>query len=159
MKGNEIIVSSEPRGVFKEGTIVGAILPGTIVELVPNSTMNGGRPQWRPTTRAAGGKGLIAVLLPDDLQGMLPTTAYTDGSRCKVYCPAHGEELNLLVEVPGTGGGAVTFIGESLEVAGDNTGHLITTTQANRQFTAMEAVTESSGATTELTWCMFEGGN
>ena len=35
MKGSQIILSPDPKGKFEEGDVVGALLPGTHVEIVP----------------------------------------------------------------------------------------------------------------------------
>ncbi len=118
-KGNEIIVSAEPKGHFEECVISGTPKPGTVMELVPATSPQGGRFTYRACTRADGAKGPIAVLLPDSLQGKLATDAYTNASRGFLYWPIAGEELNMLLRYqPGTGTASTDDIGELLEVDG-----------------------------------------
>lgn len=104
MKGNEILVSGKPGGKFLEGTVVGTPAPGTIMSLQSTVADGNGEFTWVPWSYSTGAAGLQAVLLPDQLQGQLPTTAYVTGKRCFLYVPLPGEFLNLLLaDVAGTG--------------------------------------------------------
>ena len=133
--GNEIIVSGEPKGVFKEGWIDDTTTPkpGTVMEIDWSVAINNGRFTWEPygTTDYDAPKGvendgdqrLIAVLLPDELRGKTPADAYAAGERCFLYVPANGEELNMIVEdVSGTGDDHA--VGDYLMVD-DGTGKLL----------------------------------
>lgn len=118
-RGNEIIVSANPKGHFEECVISGTPKPGTCMELVPATAPQGGRFTYRAVTRADGAKGPIAVLLPDSLQGKLATDAYENGKRGFLYWPIAGEELNMLLRYqPGTGTASNDAIGDLLEVDG-----------------------------------------
>lgn len=125
-RGNTIIVSADPKGVFMEGVVSGTPKPGTIME-ISSFTMVGGRFTWRAYQPGTDGeRRLIAVLLEDNLQGKTPTDAYVDGTRCFLYCPIAGEELNcLLADVAGTGDAHTA--GETL-IVDTGTGKLIATT-------------------------------
>jgi len=96
--GNEIIVTSNPRGVFLEGYVNGTPLPGTIMTLDVSEAANNGRFTWEPFSPGTGTRAMIAVLLPDSLKGKTETEAYVDGDRCFMYVPCPGEELNVLVQ-------------------------------------------------------------
>lgn len=156
-KGNEIIVSANPRGVFQEGTINGALKPGTLVQIDVSEGLNAqGRPKWEAfNADADGDQRLIAVLLPDTLRGKLATDAYVDGEHCYVYIPVAGEELNMLVgDVAGTGDDHA--FGELL-MANDGDGKLVATTGSpeSESFILLEAITDPTADT--LAHCMFTG--
>ena len=105
-RGNLIILTADPKGTFLEGTVQGTPKPGTSMEMVPTTGAfyAGGRHQYRANTSGTDGKrNLVAILLEDGLQGKLSTDAYVDSSRCFLYCPIAGEELNILVaDIAGT---------------------------------------------------------
>ena len=101
-RGKDIIVSSggSPRGVFLEGTFFGpgTILPGTHVQPRTPAGMSSGRGYWEPYAPGANGDPrLLAVVLPDFLQGRTETQAYSAGERIFIYCPYAGEELNVVL--------------------------------------------------------------
>lgn len=156
-KGNEIIVSMEPRGVFHEGYVSGTPKPGTVMQIQAGTAMDGtGRFTWEVYNAAADGdQRLIAVLLHDKLQGKLATDAYATGDRCRLYCPLPGEELNMLVaDVSGTGDDHT--VGEILMVD-DGTGKLVATTGTpeSEPFICLEATTDPTADA--LLWCIFTG--
>src|SRR5260370_15232920 len=97
MLGNTIRLTTEPHGTFMEGIIDTASLPGTLMEIVPNSAFLNARPHYRPRSQVAGAAGQIWVLLDDPMQGFLPGTAYVIGTRGFLYSPPSGEEINVLV--------------------------------------------------------------
>jgi hypothetical protein len=144
-RGNSIIISSNPGGTFIEG-IIGAGLtpkPGTIMQMQLATALVGGRFTFELyNADADGDQRTIFVLLEDDLQGKLMTTAYAAGDRCKLYVPKAGEELNvLLVDVVGTGDDHT--IGELL-IVDDSTGKLIATTGTpeSEPFQLLETITD-----------------
>jgi hypothetical protein len=100
-KGNEIIITVAPRGIFLEGYVNAALKPGTVVQPdVSEGIGDDGRLDWEaydPGIAQNGARRLIAVLLPDQLKGKLATDAYVSGDRCFIYVPIAGEELNMLV--------------------------------------------------------------
>lgn len=139
-KGNEIILTAIPGGVFDEGIISGTPKPGTILEVMATALV-GGRPTFRAVTRSTGAKGPIAVLLPDWLNGKTSGDAMTSGQRVQVYWPEAGDELNLLVaDVSGTADDVA--IGDLFGVE-TVTGKLkANSSYTSAPFAAMEAVTD-----------------
>lgn len=156
-KGNEIIVSANPRGVFQEGTVNGALKPGTCVQIDVSEGLNSqGRPQWEAyNADADGNQRLVAVLLPDTLRGKTATDAYVSGDHCFVYIPAPGEELNMLIaDVAGTADDHA--FGEIL-IIDDGTGKLVATTGSpeSEPFQLLEVITDPEADT--LAHCIFTG--
>jgi hypothetical protein len=151
--GAQIVINPNPKGMFLEGVISGTPLPGTIVEMVPNVVQSNGRFTWRASTRAAGKDRMAAVLMEDSLQGFPFTTAYVSGTRCFMYVPISGEDVNVLVDVLGTGtsshGGAT--IGEYLIF--NNDGRLIIESGSpqNTAFVADEFIADTAVGY-QLTW-------
>lgn len=154
-KGNEIVVSSDPKGVFLEGIVVGTPKPGTIMEIKPGVAPASGRFQWQAFQTPADGKpAIIAVLLPDSLQGKLNTDAYVTLTRCFLYCPAMGEDLNVLrLDIAGTADDVA--IGDLFMV--DNpTGKLIANSSGGSvPFIALETITDPVADT--LMWVKYTG--
>ena len=156
-KGNEIIVTANPRGVFLEGTLSGALKPGTVVQIdVSEGIDSNGNLSWEAyNADADGNRRLIAVLLPDTLRGKLATEAYTSGDHCFVYVPQPGEQLNMLIaDVAGTADDH--SFGELL-IVDDGTGKLIATTGTpeSEPFVLLEAITDPTADT--LAHCIFTG--
>lgn len=153
MKGtNQIIVNLEPRGVFQEGYVVGALKPGTIVQIQAGTAIDDtGRHKWQVYDQAAdGGNAGWAVLLADKLQGKTTSDAYADGDRCRVYIPSPGDELNVLkLDVAGT---ADDFAVGDLLIIDDGTGKVILTTGSPEQepFTCLEAIVDPTAD--QLVW-------
>ena len=125
--GNKIIVSGEPKGVYKEGTTRLASLPGTMMQLDVSEAPVNGRFQWEPYDQSFNAQmGLVAILLPDKLQGKIQTAAYVALDTCFLYCPLPGEEMNILLHnVTGTADDVAR--GDRLIVV-DGTGTFIVTT-------------------------------
>lgn len=140
MKGTKIILSGEPQGKFLEGVVSGTPKPGTVMEL-KNTVLKGGEPTWQVWSKASGAYGLIAVLMEDTAQGSIYSTAYVDGTRCRLYCPIAGEKLNMLVhDVAGTADDVAIGALFGVETA---TGKLIANSSYARAcFTAMEVITD-----------------
>jgi hypothetical protein len=158
-KGSEIIVSANPQGVFLEGTIYGTPKPGTVM-MIKATALIGGRPVWAVYDVSADGiPGIVAVLLPDTLQGQLATAAYVTGTRCFLYCPIAGEELNMLVaDVSGTGtsGTEAKAVGDVMMID-DGTGKLVDDSSgSSKPFVLLEAQTEPISADA-LLHCMYTG--
>ncbi len=152
--GNEIIVSANPKGVFLEGWISGALKPGQCMQVKAATAAVGGDFTYERATPAADGEQMeVIVLLPDRLQGKLETEAYVDGDRCFLYCPAMGELLNMRVlDISGTGDDFA--IGDKLMIDGA-TGLLIATTGTPEAepFKCLEAVVDP--VADHLTLCMY----
>ena len=105
-KGNQIVISENPRGRFSEGYVNAALKPGTFVTIdVSEGLGDDGRLDWEAYNLAAdGNRYLLAILIEDQLQGKDMTTAYASGDRCFLYFPLPGDELNVLFNnVAGTG--------------------------------------------------------
>lgn len=144
--GNKIIVSAHPQGKFLEGIISGTPKPGTVMQIKAATEPVGGRFTWEAYDRSHDAMpGLIAVLLPDTLQGKLNTDAYVSGERGFLYCPIAGEQLNMIIEnVAGTADDYA--IGDLLEV-NDGTGklqdaHTGTTHNYSIPFVCLETITD-----------------
>lgn len=160
-RGNEIIVSANPVGLFDEGYLKSGITPkpGTVLQVdasagigddgkftfeLYDADADGGRP-----------KGPMYILLPDANRGKLATAAYADGDRCFVYVPYPGDQINMLLQdVAGTADDHA--LGEMLMID-DGTGKLIasTGTPEAEPFMLMEAVTDPTADTLAL--CLFTG--
>jgi hypothetical protein len=159
MRGAKILLSTPPKGVFEECIISGTPSPGTVMEIVPNATSVGGRFTYRASSAATGNRRPVPILLEDYLQGKLSTDAYVSGTHGFLYWPVFGEELNMLVSIPGTGTGAggVTFIGEGLMVGSNGLLYGVVGSPQAVPFFALEAVVDISGGLSELAWVKFTG--
>lgn len=166
MKGTRILVSSPLRGVFEDVIVSGTPKPGTCMEIVPATEPVGGCFTYAPygTQAASGGKFVsndgdrkaICVLLENDAEGKTYNDAYASGQRGRVYYPAPGEQLNMLVaNIPGTGDSFA--IGDEMMVD-DGTGKLIAcdSDAEAHPFTILETVSTPLTADTWL-WVRFNG--
>lgn len=156
-RGNEIVVSAEPKGRYEEGTLTGVMKPGTVVQIdVSEGIDANGRFTWEPYTPGTdGNQRMIAVLVNDYLAGKLATDAYADGDHGLVYIPLPGEQLNMLLQdVAGTADDH-TF-GELL-IVDNSTGKLIATTGTpeSEPFMLLETITDPTADT--LAHCIFTG--
>jgi len=152
--GNEIIVSGNPKGVFLEGTVDGTPKPGTVMQINAATEPVGGRHDWTAFNATADGdRRLVAVLLPDSLQGKDASAAYVDGDRCFLYVPSAGEEINILADDTGTPAFAIG----GLLIVDDGTGkvHATTGTPESEPFLVLETVSAISADT--LIHCMYTG--
>ena len=160
MKGNQVLLASNPRGVFMEGPVSGTPKPGTIMQIKAATSLVNGRPTWEAYDRTADGnrpQGPLAVLLEDQLQGKIYSDAYTSGANCFLYVPVAGEELNLLVSAAGTSTGDSVAIGD-LFIVDDGTGYLVATTGSpeSEPFMSMEALSDVV-ATGTMCHCIYTG--
>lgn len=132
-RGSEIVVTSNPKGMFLEGLIDGTPKPGTMMQIKAATEPVNGRPTWTAYNRDADGDrpaGPVAILLPDHLQGKTTADAYVSGDRGFLYAPIAGEELNVLcANLTGTGSGTddAFAIGDLL-IPDDGTGKFLKTT-------------------------------
>lgn len=156
-KGNQIIATNNPRGVFLQGIISGTPKPGTLMELVAGTAADGNNrftyQAYQPGTD--GNQRPVMVLLEDESNGRTASDAYVDGDNCKIYVPVAGEQLNMLVDdIAGTADDVAVgdlFIGDT------ETGRLIATTGTpeSEPFMALEAVTDPTAD--HLVHCMYTG--
>lgn len=157
-RGNEIIVTSNPRGNFCEGIINTAEKPGTIMQRDASVALVGGRATFVAYNRDADGNrpaGAHWVLLPDHLQGKGPTDAYTAGDRGFLYAPLPGDELNLLF---GNAAGTADDIAKGdLMIVDDGTGKIIETTGSPEceVALALEAIVDPTAD--QLLWVEWTG--
>lgn len=159
-RGNQIIVTAEPRGQFMEG-YVGAgetHYPGMIVQIDPTVALKGGRHTYKLYAPGVDGEnplGPLWVVLPDYLQGKTHLDSTAAGLREFLYSPANGEELNCLVKnLAGTADDHA--VGEKLMVD-HGTGLLIPTTGSpeNEPFVLLETITDPTADT--LAWVLYNG--
>lgn len=97
VNANRIVLESQPRGRFFEGTLKTGTtpLPGTCIK------RDTATETWLPGCGASDGThGLVAVLKEDDLQGRTSADAYADSAHFYGYMPANGERMNMLVLNP-----------------------------------------------------------
>lgn len=157
MKGTKIIVAGEPKGEFLEGIISGTPKPGVKVTIKAGVLPVGGRHTWEPfgaTTGADGDPRLNAILTEDELQGKTSADAYVSATRCFMYVPLSGEDMNVLIEAEaGTGSANVFTIGERLKcAAGTGQFKQQASSSGYADFVCMEKVTETPAQTATLTW-------
>lgn len=157
-RGNNIIVTSDPKGRFEEGPILTAEKPGTICERLPSTALVGGRFTYRvyqPGTDGEQPKGAFWVLLADWMQGKSATDAYAAGDRGFFYSPEPGDELNLLLaNIAGTADDHA--IGEMLMVD-TGTGKLIATTGSPETEVAQLQETVTDPTADQLVWVQWTG--
>ncbi len=157
--GNNIVIAGEPKGLFLEGyKVANTPKPGVMMQIDVSEAEVGGRWAWEVYNTAVDAEsGMVAILLNDRGQGVGPTVAYVADSRCFMYCPIAGEEMNILLEdVAGT---ADDFaIGDRL-IVDDGTGKFLATTGTSHvksePFICLEVVTDPVADT--LIRAMFTG--
>lgn len=164
MKGNEIIASTEPRGVFLEGIISGTPKPGTMMQVKASTEPVNGKFTYEAYAPATGdGAPQVTIVLREDhLQGKGVDDAYETGKRGFLYVPAAGEMLNVRkADISGTGSATEDLnIGEKLLIV-DGTGKVspvavgIANAGVKYPFTAMETITDQPAEM--LVYCMFNG--
>lgn len=155
-KGNEIIVTANPRGVQCEGTISGALYPGVMLQIQAGTAPVGGRFTYEAYAPGTDGERRpVIILLQDDFQGKLNTDAYVSGTRCKVYYPLPGEEMNI--RFGDTSGTADDIAIGDLLIADTGTGEFIKTTGTpeSEPFQALEALTDPTAD--QLLWVLTTG--
>lgn len=100
MLNSTILLEGNPKGRFEEGTIDDTSTPGTLMMINPGTTDVSGRKHWIAAAPGTAGKKILVTLLLDDIQqGMTYGTAYVAGSRCRLYNPIAGEEMNVIAGV------------------------------------------------------------
>lgn len=158
-RGNGIIVSSNPRGVFMEGQIATGETPkpGQFLQIQPATALVGGRHTFEIYNVAADGSrpsGPLYLLLPDELQGKVATDAYAAGDRCFLYTPCAGEEYNLLwANVAGT----ATISKGTVGIVDDTTGKVIATTGSPETEPCMLLEDIVDNAADQLAWSIWSG--
>lgn len=156
-RGSKVIISANPQGKFLEGVVQGTPKPGTVMEIVTPFYQNG-RHLWRafaPSGGSDGDKRVVAVLLEDDLQGKLITDAYVTLTRCFLYVPQAGDELNMLLQ--NLSGTADDHAAGEMLMVDNGTGMLIASagTPESEPFMLLEAVTDPTSDT--LAPCLYTG--
>jgi hypothetical protein len=155
-KGNDIIVSIDPRGRTEEVIVNGTPKPGTCMTIKAGVEPVGGVFTYEAFNRDANGdRALIAVLLEDRNQGKTATDAYVSGTRGMVYYPLPGDHLNVLKgDVAGT---ADDFTIGQLLILVDGSGKVIGTTGTpeSEPFVCLETVTDPTAD--QLVWVQVTG--
>lgn len=167
-KGASIVVDAEPNGMFLEGIVSGTPKPGVCMAIVAATAPVGGRFTWQVSQRSTGAIGIVAVLREDDLQGKVgvsktaaftggppaPGDAYVTGTRCFMYCPIAGEQVNMQYhDVAGTGDSIA--IGDLFGVE-TLTGQMIKNSSfASAPFQALETVTQPTADL--MMWMLYLG--
>lgn len=157
-RGNKIIVTEKPRGVFLEGYVNAALKPGVVVQVdVSEGVGDDGRFDFEAFAVGDGLRniGPNFILLEDKFNGRDATTAYVSGDRCWCYVPIPGEELNMILQdVSGTGDDHA--LGD-LFILDSGTGKLIATTGTpeSEPFMNIAVVTDPTGDT--LNHVMYRG--
>ncbi len=162
MIGSKIILTANPKGQFLEGTVSGTPKPGTVMEIKYTSAgLTSGRNTWQAWSKATGAYGMVAVLREDYLQGRTADDAYVTLTRCFLYCPVAGEEMNMRVANQ-SGTAEDANIGDLFAVT-QTTGLLIhNSANVFPCFTAIEnspqgADQAGTGSGEYLLACMFNG--
>lgn len=161
-RGNSIIVTANPRGVFTEG-IVGASFtpsPGQIVQIDISEALVGGRHTFEAVNLDADGgnpKGAYYVVLEDALQGKTVEDEYAAGERIFLYTPVAGEELNLRWDDTDTGTSTNDLTKGTIGIVQDVTGNIIATagTPEDEVCMLLEDVSNLDGDT--LGWSIWQG--
>jgi hypothetical protein len=159
-RGNEIIVTANPKGNFLEGKIAAGETPkpGTILQIDPSAALEGGRHTWKVYNRDADGDrpaGPFAVLLADSFQGKTATDAYAAGDRCFLYCPLPGDEVNLLFA--NAAGTADDIALGDIMIVDDGTGKVVKTTGSPETEVAVSLEAYTDPTADKLLWCMWSG--
>jgi hypothetical protein len=157
-RGNCIIVSANPRGVFMEGFIAAGQTPkpGTWMQVDPTVALKSGRHTFKIYAPGADGEhplGALYILREDPMRPI--TTAYAAGDRAFLYTPVAGEELNCLVKNL-TGTADDHAAGEKMMID-DSSGMLIATTGSPESEAAVlnETITDPTSDT--LAWIYYTG--
>ena len=159
--GNNIVLANNPRGRFFEGyKIAGTPSPGIMVQIDVSEAEVGGRWAYEAYNSDVDAEsGFVLILLEDQNQNLGNTTAYITNTRCWMYAPLPGDEMNILLEdVAGTVAADDTAIGDRL-IVDDGTGKFIASTGTSHvksePFIALEVVTEPAADT--LIRALFTG--
>jgi hypothetical protein len=151
-KGNSIIVTAQPRGVFVEGTITGTDKPGTVMQLDVSESEDNGRWTYENFDQTDGNQRIMLCLLENWDLGRSTTTAHVTGDRIRMYIPVAGEELNMiLLDISGTGD---DFAVGDLLIVDNAGGKLIATTGTPEAepFINLAVVTDPTADTLNRVW-------
>lgn len=140
MAREQIVVQSNPRGVFIEGTLASGQtpLPGQCISIMSDGLYE----VWNGA--ADGEQDEVIILCEDSLRGRTVDDAYAAGDHFFAYIPANGELVQVLY---GNASGTAddVAIGTKLMID-DGTGKAILTTGSpeSEPFKAMEAIVDPS---------------
>lgn len=161
MRGNNILVTSEPKGRFISVVLGAGVTPyaGQVLQIDPTQALQGGLPTAILATQGTNGnrtKGPLLVLLDDWNQGRPYTFQYSAGTIAKCYIPLAGDELNMLLkDVSGTGDAHTAGEMEMIETG---SGKLIATTGSPQSTPFMLMETIAAPVADTWAWCIY-GGN
>lgn len=151
---NQVIISSELRGQLGWGYLNAAMTPGICLQLI-DAFYQSNQHRWRKWNYATGERGLICVLLEDELRGRDLTIEWVSGSLARIYVPSAGEELNMLKsDESGTGDDVVET---SRLIVEQGTGGLLLTTGSpeSEPFMSIGALTDPTAS--EHIPCIYTG--
>ncbi len=159
-RGNEIIVTSDPKGQFDSFYLTTAMKPGTIVQRDPSVALKSGRFTAKLYDADADGgrpKGALWVVtqLHHAMTWMTATDEIPVGELAKCYCPRAGEEINLLLA--NLSGTADDHTAGEILIVDDTTGLLIATTGSPETEVAMLLETVTDPTADQLVWCEWTG--
>lgn len=159
-RGNEIIVTADPKGQFQEGYVKTGqtFYPGMVVLRDASVALAGGVHTYKIYDESADGDqptGAMWVVtnLLGALIGKIASDSIAAGERFMAYSPRSGEDINLLVaNLSGTADDHA--LGEKLMVD-TGTGKLIATTGTPEMEVAqlLEVITDPTADT--LAWCQW----
>lgn len=154
MKGSRIVVSSAPKGMFREVVISGTPKPGTLMQMKLGTALDGGgRETWEAANPGSDGFPQdVAILTEEGVHGSTGKTyddAFASGDRGMLYFPIPGDELNVRrSSITGTGSPSEDItIGEKLLIV-SGTGFIspvaigLANAVAYYPFRAMETITD-----------------
>lgn len=154
--GNNIVLAVPRMGVTLQGYISGTPKPGTMMQVKAGTAKVNGRFTYEVYAPGTDGDRRPVIILDADWkQGRIATTAYADGDFAELYCPAMGEEMNILKgDVAGTGD---DFAIGDLLIADTGTGKFILTTGSpeSEPFQCLETVTDPTAD--QLVHAMYTG--
>lgn len=157
-RGNEIIVTSNPRGVITEGFVKSGqtFYPGMAVVLDPSVALRSGNHTFKYAAPTAGQfLGPIGIVM--NLQTLIGRTndkSIAAGEKCQVYFPLLGEQVNILVKDDSGSSTEDHALGQPM--IPDSTGKFVDVgAGANGSFTLLEAITNQTEDL--LTWAIYTG--
>lgn len=161
-KGNSIVVSANPKGTFHEGIIGSGLTPypGIVMQIDHSVALVGGRNTFVLYNADADGgrpKGPYYILMENYLMGKVMTDPWAAGERAMFFCPAAGDEVNLLFgDQSGTGATSDIAIGDIL-IPNDTDGEWLVTTGTPETEPAQAKEAYSDLTADQLVWCVWTG--
>lgn len=152
---NVVVLSTEPKGVFTEGTVgATALYPGQCVQIdVSAGIDDSGRFTFEPYAPGTSGLRPVGPLyyVREHQNGKGIAEAYAVGSRVHLYCPVMGDEMNFAMKAAAT-----TALGTVIIPETGTGNHIATTgTPEIESGVAMEVI--ASPTARQLCFGVFSG--